>query len=132
LVRWAQHLEDNETMKGGVEVVTEIMDLYRQAAEKFSLAGDQRHEQVMEHMAKFLQKEAVIKILDGTKAKAKDDEQEEEEEEEEEPIAAAEPLMPPTPPPQQPPVKPKFTLGDIIPGERAKFGRKVRSEAKRS
>lgn len=55
-------LEDNPT----VEKVNDIMDLYRQAAEKFELAGDARHEEVMVHMRKFLAKPVTISILDGS------------------------------------------------------------------
>uniref|UniRef100_A0A7S2DZK0 Uncharacterized protein n=1 Tax=Helicotheca tamesis TaxID=374047 RepID=A0A7S2DZK0_9STRA len=49
-----------------VEKVDEIMDLYRQAAEKFEVAGDPRHEEVMSHMHKFLAKPLVMSILDGS------------------------------------------------------------------
>jgi len=51
-----------------VEKVDNIMDLYRQAAEKFEVAGDPRHEEVMTHMHKFLAKPLVISILDGSYA----------------------------------------------------------------
>jgi hypothetical protein len=44
--------------------VNEIMDLYRQAAERFEVAGDIRHEEVVTHMRKFLAKPKVIEILD--------------------------------------------------------------------
>lgn len=48
------------------EKVTFIMDLYRQAAEKFELAGDARHEEVMSSMRDFLAKPLVASILDGS------------------------------------------------------------------
>uniref|UniRef100_A0A7S2R227 Uncharacterized protein n=1 Tax=Eucampia antarctica TaxID=49252 RepID=A0A7S2R227_9STRA len=57
-------LEDNPT----VERVNVIMDLYRQAAEKFEIAGDARHEEVMDHMRKFLAKSLTTSILDGSYA----------------------------------------------------------------
>jgi hypothetical protein len=44
--------------------VNEIMDLYRQAAERFEVAGDIRHEEVVTHMRKFLANPKVIEILD--------------------------------------------------------------------
>jgi len=47
-------------------LVEEIMDLYRQAAEKFETAGDVRHEEVMGHMHKFLAKPLIVSILDGS------------------------------------------------------------------
>ena len=46
--------------------VTEIMDLYRQAAEKFEMAGDKRHEEVMALMREFLAQPLVPGILDGS------------------------------------------------------------------
>ena len=49
-----------------IERVNEIMDLYRQTAEKFESAGDIRHEEVVTHMRKFLAKPTTISILDGT------------------------------------------------------------------
>jgi hypothetical protein len=52
-----------------VKRVNEIMDLYRQAAERFEIAGDIRHEEVVTHMKKFLAKPTVAKILDGSYAK---------------------------------------------------------------
>jgi hypothetical protein len=36
-----------------VERVNEIMDLYRQSAERFEVAGDIRHEEVVTHMRSF-------------------------------------------------------------------------------
>jgi hypothetical protein len=49
-----------------IERVNEIMDLYRQTAEKFESAGDIRHEEVVTHMRKFLAKPTTMSILDGT------------------------------------------------------------------
>lgn len=49
-----------------VERVNEIMDLYRQAAERFEAAGDVRHEEVVTHMRKFLALPLTVSILDGT------------------------------------------------------------------
>jgi len=46
------------------EKVTVIMDLYRQAAEKFVLAGDVRHEEVMSQMHGFLASPLVVTILE--------------------------------------------------------------------
>lgn len=48
------------------EKVTEIMDLYRQAAEKFEMAGDKRHEEVMTLMRDFLAQPHVSGVLDGS------------------------------------------------------------------
>mmetsp|Transcript_33640 Transcript_33640/g.77619 ORF Transcript_33640/g.77619 Transcript_33640/m.77619 type:complete len:231 (-) Transcript_33640:274-966(-) len=45
--------------------VNEIMDLYRQAAERFEQAGDVRHEEVVTHMRKFLASPLTASILDG-------------------------------------------------------------------
>jgi len=50
----------------GKQKVMEIMDLYRQAAEKFEIAGDERHEEIMKCMHEFLAKPMVAKILDST------------------------------------------------------------------
>jgi hypothetical protein len=52
-----------------LERVNEIMDLYRQTAEKFESAGDIRHEEVVMHMRKFLAKPTTISILDGSYTK---------------------------------------------------------------
>ena len=52
-----------------VEKVDRIMSLYRQAAERFETAGDIRHEEVMNHMRKFLKKPRIISILDGSYSK---------------------------------------------------------------
>jgi hypothetical protein len=49
-----------------VERVNEIMDLYRQAAERFEVAGDARHEEVVTHMRKFLALPLTVSILDGS------------------------------------------------------------------
>ena len=49
-----------------VERVNEIMDLYRQAAERFEVAGDVRHEEVVTHMRKFLALPLTVSILDGS------------------------------------------------------------------
>lgn len=52
-----------------VERVNEIMDLYRQAAERFEVAGDMRHEEVVTHMRKFLALPLATSILDGSYVK---------------------------------------------------------------
>lgn len=49
-----------------VERVNDIMDLYRQAAERFEAAGDLRHEEVVTHMRKFLALPLTVAILDGS------------------------------------------------------------------
>mmetsp|Transcript_64989 Transcript_64989/g.97977 ORF Transcript_64989/g.97977 Transcript_64989/m.97977 type:complete len:617 (+) Transcript_64989:200-2050(+) len=49
-----------------VDRVNEIMDLYRQAAERFEVAGDVRHEEVVTHMRKFLALPLTTSILDGS------------------------------------------------------------------
>ncbi|KAL9181469.1 hypothetical protein ACHAXT_010274 [Thalassiosira profunda] len=49
-----------------VDRVNEIMDLYRQAAEKFETAGDPRHTEVMAHMKRFLGQQFTTSILDGS------------------------------------------------------------------
>lgn len=49
-----------------VDKVNEIMDLYRQAAEKFEQAGDPRHAEVMLHMKRFLNQSFTTSILDGS------------------------------------------------------------------
>jgi hypothetical protein len=49
-----------------VERVNEIMDLYRQAAEKLESAGDIRHEEVLSHMKQFLAKPSTAAVLDGS------------------------------------------------------------------
>jgi hypothetical protein len=52
-----------------VERVNEIMDLYRQSAERFEVAGDIRHEEVVTHMRKFLALPLTTGILDGSHVK---------------------------------------------------------------
>jgi len=61
-----QTKEKNLIQNPSVECVVDIMDLYRQAAEKFEVAGDARHEEVMAHMHKFLAKPLTSSILDGS------------------------------------------------------------------
>jgi len=56
-----------------VERVNEIMDLYRQAAERFEVAGDVRHEEVVTHMRKFLALPLTVSILDGSYRKPSGD-----------------------------------------------------------
>lgn len=53
-----------------VDKVNEIMDLYRQAAEKFEQAGDPRHAEVMTHMKRFLNQAFTTSILDGSFVKS--------------------------------------------------------------
>lgn len=53
-----------------IERVNEIMDLYRQAAERFEVAGDVRHEEVVTHMRKFLALPLTISVLDGSYVKS--------------------------------------------------------------
>ena len=60
-----KELIDNPT----VDKVNEIMDLYRQAAEKFESAGDPRHAEVMSHMQRFLTQQFTTSILDGSFSK---------------------------------------------------------------
>lgn len=55
-----------------VDRVNEIMDLYRQAAERFEVAGDVRHEEVVTHMRKFLALPLTVSILEGTYVKPDD------------------------------------------------------------
>jgi len=57
-----------------VERVNEIMDLYRQAAERFESAGDVRHEEVVTHMRKFLALPLTLGILDGSYKKTTQEE----------------------------------------------------------
>lgn len=57
-----------------VDKVDEIMSLYRQAAERFETAGDARHEEVMNHMRKFLKKPKIVEILEGSGAGSASDE----------------------------------------------------------
>jgi len=55
-----QQLQENPSN----EKVTVIMDLYRQAAERFELAGDARHEEAMSRMRDFLASPLVVTILE--------------------------------------------------------------------
>lgn len=55
-----------------IDRVNEIMDLYRQAAERFEVAGDVRHEQVVTHMRKFLALPLTVSLLDGSYKKSED------------------------------------------------------------
>lgn len=57
-----------------IERVNEIMDLYRQAAERFEVAGDVRHEEVVTHMRKFLALPLTVSILDGSYQKPEGEE----------------------------------------------------------
>jgi len=57
-----------------IDRVNEIMDLYRQAAERFEVAGDVRHEEVVIHMRKFLALPLTVSVLDGSYKKPIDDE----------------------------------------------------------
>jgi len=57
-----------------VERVNEIMDLYRQCAERFESAGDARHKEVVTHMRKFLALPLTVSVLEGTYTKPADDE----------------------------------------------------------
>jgi hypothetical protein len=50
------------------------MDLYRQAAERFEVAGDVRHEEVVTHMRKFLALPLTVSILDGSYKKPEGEE----------------------------------------------------------
>lgn len=56
-----------------IDRVNEIMDLYRQAAERFEAAGDVRHEEVVTHMRKFLALPLTISVLDGSYKKPAED-----------------------------------------------------------
>jgi len=57
-----------------IDRVNEIMDLYRQAAERFEVAGDVRHEEVVIHMRKFLALPLTVSVLDGSYKKPVEDE----------------------------------------------------------
>jgi hypothetical protein len=64
-----QHIQTKELAlkhDPNVERVNEIMDLYRQAAERFEVAGDIRHEEVVTHMRRFLALPLTASILDGS------------------------------------------------------------------
>merc|ERR1712183_960515 len=56
-----------------IDRVNEIMDLYRQAAERFEVAGDVRHEEVVTHMRKFLVLPLTVSVLDGSYKKPVDE-----------------------------------------------------------
>ena len=66
LVALIQHKEKELIDIPTTDRVNEIMDLYRQAAEKFESAGDPRHSEVMSHMQRFLSQQFTTSILDGT------------------------------------------------------------------
>eukprot|EP00542_Grammatophora_oceanica_P020326 CAMPEP_0194033826 /NCGR_PEP_ID=MMETSP0009_2-20130614/6347_1 /TAXON_ID=210454 /ORGANISM="Grammatophora oceanica, Strain CCMP 410" /LENGTH=619 /DNA_ID=CAMNT_0038674553 /DNA_START=97 /DNA_END=1956 /DNA_ORIENTATION=- len=66
LVQEIQAKERALEYQPSVERVNEIMDLYRQAAERFEVAGDIRHEEVVVHMRKFLAQPLAASILDGS------------------------------------------------------------------
>ncbi len=66
LVALLQQKEKELISNPSVDRVNEIMDLYRQAAEKFEVAGDPRHAEVLAHMKRFLNQEFTTSILDGT------------------------------------------------------------------
>lgn len=66
LVQEIQAKERALEYQPSVERVDEIMDLYRQAAERFEVAGDVRHEEVVTHMRKFLAQPLTTSILDGS------------------------------------------------------------------
>ena len=66
LVQEIQAKERALEYQPSVERVNEIMDLYRQAAERFEVAGDIRHEEVVTHMRKFLAMPLTASILDGS------------------------------------------------------------------
>jgi len=59
-----QEKERIMTQNPSVDLVNEIMNLYRQAAEKFESSGDARHEEVMSHMHSFLANPSTASILD--------------------------------------------------------------------
>jgi hypothetical protein len=66
LVGLVQQKEKELIENPTVDNVNVIMDLYRQAAEKFELAGDPRHAEVMAHMKRFLNQQFTMSILDAT------------------------------------------------------------------
>lgn len=66
LVALIQQKEKELIDNPSVDRVNEIMDLYRQAAEKFEVAGDPRHAEVLIHMKRFLNQQFTTSILDGT------------------------------------------------------------------
>jgi hypothetical protein len=69
MVALIQQKEKELLEQPSVDRVNEIMDLYRQAAEKFESAGDSRHAEVMAHMQRFLSQKFTTSILDGTFSK---------------------------------------------------------------
>lgn len=77
-----QMIEDIKSMEQqlqespSAEKVTVIMDLYRQAAEKFELAGDARHEEAMSRMRDFLASPLVISILEESEKEKQEQAQE--------------------------------------------------------
>lgn len=66
MVQLIQQKEAELIDNPNVDRVNEIMDLYRQAAEKFEQAGDPRHTEVMAHMKRFLNQAFTTSILDGS------------------------------------------------------------------
>ena len=72
LVALIQQKEKELIDQPTVDRVNEIMDIYRQAAEKFEGAGDPRHSEVMAHMKRFLNQQFTTSILDGTFTKSND------------------------------------------------------------
>merc|ERR1712161_48209 len=54
--------------------VKEIMDLYRQAAENFAIAGDERHETLLVHLHNFLNSPLTVNILDPDVGDEEDEE----------------------------------------------------------
>ncbi|CAN0367859.1 unnamed protein product [Laminaria digitata] len=51
------------TQQPSLGLVEECMDLFRQAAELYSAAGDPRYEEVLSHMHRFLQRPEVLAVL---------------------------------------------------------------------
>jgi hypothetical protein len=66
LVQEIQAKERALEYQPSAERVSEIMDLYRQAAERFESAGDVRHEEVLNHLRLFLALPLTASILDGS------------------------------------------------------------------
>jgi hypothetical protein len=66
LVQEIQAKERALEYQPSAERVSEIMDLYRQAAERFESAGDIRHEEVLKHLRLFLALPLTASILDGS------------------------------------------------------------------
>lgn len=63
LVQEIEAKEKDIEIKPTVELVSEIMDFYRQAIERFEEADDIRHEQVVSAMRSFLSKPVIARIL---------------------------------------------------------------------